>query len=279
MRGRSLAAAAAALAGAALALALASGCGKSSSSTQPATNVGTPADLGRAIAAAIVPGAVLPTNADTSASLMATMDVLDIREALALFYAGGALVDAGAVTTRVTTLAPPGTANVALDRSSVNVLGHPQYFYSTFASHPVGIAIPFDATSYQRFDVAGSGGFPALTDSILSVDMITVSAPVIEAGVKRSSDLVVAWSNPESDTTVYVQCAVSSYGDTSHVALGVLVPDPDGATDVPSARLQTLPAGLARLSVARYRLVYHGSGVSRIGLACEAVDIRSITLQ
>ena len=259
-------------------LAIAAGCGKGSKVAGPAAPVGTIADLQRAIASAYVAGSVLPTNVDTTASLLATVDVDGLRAAAALFLYLGNLADAGAVSARVNAPVGPGVAESALDELSVNVSGLYQYVYTSLTAHPLGINLPFDGASYHRFTVAGSGSFPAFVDSVQSVAMITVSAPAASETVSRAADLAVIWSNAGADTTVYVICAVSSQVDTAKVAFGTLVRDVAGAAVVPTARLAALPAGAARLSVARYRLVYHAEGGRAVGLACEAAQTRNLTL-
>jgi hypothetical protein len=91
--------------------------------------------------------------------------------------------------------------------------------------------------------------------------------------------MAVTWADAGSDTAVYVLCMVRSNVDTSRVALGNLVRDLDGATTIATARLATLPAGSARLSVGRYRIVRRLNGSLAVNLVCEAVALRALTLQ
>ena len=66
--------------------------------------------------------------------------------------------------------------------------------------------------------------------------------------------------------------------DTTKTAVGVLARDGDGATIVTAAQLGLLPAGSAKLGVARFRLTYRTVSGHKIGMACESTRLRSLTL-
>lgn len=96
----------------------------------------------------------------------------------------------------------------------------------------------------------------------------------------RSDSLRVAWSDPGSDTTVYMVVEIDSQADTTKFAFGRIAADPAGELFVPAAAMGQLPAGGATLRLARYRLVYHAAaGRPKIGVACESVVSRDVTLQ
>lgn len=272
---------ASALAPLALAFAL-HGCGGSSGGgpTAPGSGppVGTVADLSRMVSGAFVAGSVLPTNADTTASLLGTMNVDGLRAAAALFISPtSGLQDAGTVTTR-TGLVLPGS-ETALDKAQLTVSGFVQTVYSTLASHPLGVVLPFDGTSRHKFTVSGSSAVAAFSDSVTSVTLPVVTAPAPAASVSRAADLAVTWSDAGADTTVYCLAAVQSFADSTKFAIGALTLDTAGSCTIPTARLSLLPAGNARLSLARFRLVHHSiAGGRKVDLVSEAATTRSLTL-
>jgi hypothetical protein len=152
-----------------------------------------------------------------------------------------------------------------------------QTVYTTFRQHPLGIALVFDGTAFHRTTVTGSADFPAFVDSVRSVAPIHASAPASGANVSRAADLTVTWTPMGSDTTVYVACGVASrVGPQS--AIAALARDVDGAATVRASALAGLPAGAARVGLARYRLVYHPVGTRKVGLASESVEWTPLTL-
>ncbi len=266
-------AAAAALLAALLGLA---GCGSSSHTTAPTPPAGnTLADLRAMLASTVVPGTVLPPNADTTATLLATMDVDGLRAASATFVVGASLAQAGTVS--VEGNSGGGGGEIDLDRLTVNY-GGTQSTYTTLVSHPLGVNLAFDGSTFHRFTATGSATVSALVDSIRAVTLPTLATPAASADVPRASDLAVTWSDAGTDTTVYVIAAVGSTVDSAKIALGVLVRDVAGATSIPAARLGALPAGNATLAVTRYRLAYHTPGGRKVGLACMGTRTRALTL-
>lgn len=261
-----------------LCLALA-GCGGkgSGAATGPINPVGTVADLQKALVNSYTAGAVVPTNADTTAGLLATVNVDALKGATALYLVGGSLQDAGAVTVKVHA-AGPAVSELTLDKLAVNVQGILQYFYTSRVSHPLAINLTFDGSDYHRFSNSGTGVVPAFSDSILSVSLPVISAPASGASVVHTSPLTVSWTPMGSDSTVYVIAVLRSTMDSTKVAYGVIARDVDGSTIISSARLTALPLGSARLAVARYRLAYHTYGSIRAGLACEAVKTQDATV-
>jgi hypothetical protein len=270
--GRVLASAACAL------LLILPGCGGGSSPTGPTgPPTGTAAELAALIATSFIAGTLPPTNVDTTASFLATVNVNGLRASTVLFISPTTgLQDAGTVS--VWTGATANT-QTDLDKRQLVVSGILQTLYTTVTNHPLGINLPFDGTSFHRFTVSGSGSVPAFADSVLSVTLPAISAPSPGANVSRASDLTVSWSNAGSDTTIYCLAAVRSQSDSSTIAISTLVRDADGSTVIPAARLGAIPAGSAWLVLARFRLVHHAiSGGRKLDLVCEAVETRAITL-
>ncbi len=263
-------------------LATLAGCGGGGSGDAPTGPVlppsGTAQDLANMISGSFVAGAVLPTNVDTTASLLATMNVNGLRAGLVLLLSPTTgLQDGGAISLR-TGLAG-STSETALDKLQLRVSGLIQTVYTTLPSHPLGVVLPFDATTHHRFTVPGGTGVTAFEDSVLSVTLPAIASPAASATVSRAADLVVSWSNAGADTTVYCLALVRSQVDTTMGAISALVRDPDAQTTITTARLSTLPAGAARLALARFRLVHHSvAGGRKADLVSEAVETRSITL-
>ena len=224
-----------------------------------------------------VAGTVQPTNIDTTASLVAFMNVNGITGVSAVFVSGSSLLDAGTVTVRTN---PTGgdAAEVPLDRLSIPYAGQVQYAYSTLPSHPVGISIPTDGIGYQRITVGGTQAWPAFADSVCSVIEPQLDSPANGSGQSRMVDLTVSWSDPGTDSTVYVLCALISNSDASVLALGTLARDAAGSATIAWSRLVRVPVGAVTLAVTRYRLVYHTVGGWRVGLASLGTATRHITI-
>jgi hypothetical protein len=223
-------------------------------------------------------GYVRPTNAISNVSLLTTIEVAGIRSAFALFEDGLHALDAGTVTVRAH--APVGAASVfkTLDRLQLSVSGTIEYLYTSLVSNPLGLNLTFDGVEHHVFTASGSTSVPAFTDSVRSVATLFVGNPVGGSTHARSSDLEITWVNGSADTTVYVVAAVVSQVDSSKVAMADMVRDAGEYTTVPASRLALLPAGAARVSVARWRVVYHSEGARLVGLASESLVLRNITL-
>ena len=216
---------------------------------------GSAADFDTLVARSSATGYVRPTNAISNVSLLTTIEVAGIR-----FEDGLHALDAGTVTVRAH--APVGAASVfkTLDRLQLSVSGTIEYLYTSLVSNPLGLNLTFDGVEHHVFTASGSTSVPAFTDSA------------------RSSDLEITWVNGSADTTVYVVAAVVSQVDSSKVAMADMVRDAGEYTTVPASRLALLPAGAARVSVARWRVVYHSEGARLVGLASESLVLRNITL-
>ena len=258
------------------------GCGGKGTglTTGPSDPVGTVSDLQRALAASYPTGAVIPTNAELTSGLLATVEVDARKGATALYQVAGNLVDAGAVTVKVHALGP-AVSELALDKETVNVTGALQYFYSTRPSHPLTINLNFDGNEYHRFMNSGSGVVAAFSDSVKSVVLPVLSAPGSGGSVVRTSALPVSWTPMGVDSTVYVIAIVRSKVDSTKFARSVLVRDTDATVSIAADSLASLPLGAALLAVARFRLTYtnHGSPpVVRVGLVSEAVRTQDQTI-
>ncbi|MFN8587609.1 MAG: hypothetical protein U0704_07370 [Candidatus Eisenbacteria bacterium] len=254
------------------------GCGASSDLTLPGIVVHWPDEFDSLATRSQPAGAVTASNVPGNVSLLATFEVSGLRSAFGLFTDGLFFVDAGTVQVRAH--APIGGASVqkTLDKLSMLVGASPWYLYTSLPSNPLGVNLAFDGTEHHVFSVSGSGSVAAFTDSVRSVAHPAVTAPANGAAVSRAADLAVSWSDAGSDTTVYVRALLASQVDSSKVAFSELVRDVAGTTTVPASWLAVLPAGSARLSVARWRVAYHGTGTSRTALVCETVELRTLTL-
>lgn len=256
------------------------GCGKSNpGSTQPSIPLGTTSDLLALVDQSFTPGAIVPTNVDsTVASLLYSLKVDSRSGASALFLQPSAvplLLDAGDVT-----VAPVAAGSLALSRYQLNVTGFVQTVYTTFLSRPAGITLPFDGLTFHRFAVSGTSGVPAFTDSVQSVTAPAITAPAVSAVVDSAAALTVSWTPMAAgDSTVYVICEIQSQVDTTRYAAAVIARDVDGSTQVPQARLAPLPSGAARLSVARYRVRPLVAGGRPTALICEAATTRDVSMQ
>ncbi len=267
---------------AAIALLLsASGCGGGGGTTGPGgPPTGTFNDLLALIDRAVIPGAVLPGNADSTAAILAALDVEGFRAAVALFPTfitptAVQFSDAGAVSVRT----GPSGGETTLDKQQLVVSGFTMNVYSSLPSHPAGLALVFDGTHHQRFTVAGSSSVAGFVDSVRSVSRPAVGAPSPGATVPRASGLTVTWTPMGSDTTVYVTALVVSQVDSTLAATATLVRDVDGTTTLAGGALSALPPGPARLSVARHRILRRDTGPRRVNLVSEAVTLRTLELQ
>jgi hypothetical protein len=254
------------------------GCGVAGKTTKPKNPVGaTLADLKALITGTHVAGAPMPANLDTTASLVAFMNVTGVTGASALFVEGAHFRDAGQVNVRAY---PLGVAPIQVTLNQVSLLyqGTVEYAYSTIPSHPAGVAFPVDGVRFDRVSCAGNTGWPAFVDSVQSVPEPQISTPAVGEGVMRIGDLSVNWTDFGADSTVYVMCAVTSDSDHSHVAWAPLVRDTAMGVGIFSGDLVLLPAGNATLTVTRFRLVYHMQGARRVGLAAMGTALRHIVL-
>lgn len=240
---------------------------------------GTAADFDTLVARSSATGYVRPPNAISNVSLMTTIEISGMRSAFALFDDGLHALDAGAVSVRAH--APVGGASVTktLDRLQLSVSGTVEYLYTSLVSNPLGLNLTFDGVEHHVFTASGSTSVPAFTDSVRSVAALFVGNPVGGSVHARSSDLEITWVNGSADTTVYVVAAVVSQVDSSKVAMADMVRDGGEYTTVPASRLALLPAGAARVSIARWRVVYHSEGARLVGLASESLVLRNITLE
>jgi len=255
-------------------LVLSSGCGSSGGNP---TAPGTPTSFTlRQMMTAAVPATVtVPSDIDTTASLLFTLHVYGpLKGAGAAFISGGQLADAGNVWIRES-----GGAFKLLTKSAGVIGVHSYVVYATLAgASPATINIPFDGTAYHVFQVDGSSAIPAFVDSVQSVDDLDVSAPVPGAMVTRASGLQVNWSDPGGDANVKVAATVIANADTTLKAAAAVVGDPAGTVTIPAIELNRLPAGGARLAVARYRMVYKVAGTHLTGFICETLEVRDLTL-
>lgn len=260
---------------------LLAGCGKSPTTpTQPGVPIGNFNDLAAMIARAYPVGSELPSNLDTTANILAGINVEGVRASVAAFPVLNAgqvtLSDAGTVTVR--TGLGPVKSLTALDKQQLNVSATIQSIYTTLISHPLDLALAFDGDTYHAFTSSGTAAVPALNDSVKSVSLPSLTAPDPGASVSRASDLTVSWSDAGSDTTVYMMAFVDSQTDTTKFAVAPLARDVNGAMAVPTAQLGLLPNGAARLTVVRFRLVRRNLAGRKLNLISETVRLRALTL-
>ncbi|MBI1799972.1 MAG: hypothetical protein HYR73_09860 [Candidatus Eisenbacteria bacterium] len=257
----------------------ASGCGKSGSTAPPAAPASL--TLNQALHAALPATITVPENLDTTASVLVTLHFPEgLKGAGAAFESGGQLVEAGAVWIRTTKLVGGGLDSVQFARTVTSSGGHTLIIYSTLATAPPSVVnIPFDGITFHVFRVTGSTSIPAFVDSVRSVDDLNLTAPAEADSVTRSAGLTVSWSDAGSDPTVMVGATVIAGSDSTLRAASDAASDPTGTLLVPAARLMALPAGAARVAVARYRLVYQPEGSLSIGFVCESVEVRNVTLK
>jgi len=257
------------------------GCGKSPTTpTQPAIRTGTFNDLTAMISTSFPPGTQLPTNLDTTANILAGINVDGLSGSVALFpiLSSGfiTLSDAGTVTVR--TGLGPAKSLTALDRLQLNVAATIQTVYTTLISHPINLALAFDGTTYHAFTTSGTGAVPAMNDSVKSVTLPTISAPSSGANVSRAADLSVSWADAGTDSTVYMMAFVGSLVDTTKFAAAALTRDSNGSLNVPSAQLSLMPNGTGELVLVRFRLVRRDLAGRKIDLISEAVRRRPVVL-
>ncbi len=238
---------------------------------------GSAAEFDTLVMRATATGAVTPTDAMANVALLMTVEVSGLRTAWAMFDNGPHFQDAGTVTVRTHNVAGPGTTQKALDILGLQVNGTPEYFYTSLVSNPLGLNLTFDGVEHHVFTVGGSGSVTAFTDSARSVVHPGVTAPAGGASVSRASDLTVSFSGASLDSTVRTLAVITSLVDSSKVARSDL--SLDGASlVVPTSRLAALPAGAARLAVARWRLSYRDHSGRLVGLGSEGVDVKALTL-
>ena len=257
------------------------GCGKSPTTpTQPGIRTGTFNDLTAMISASFPSGAQLPTNLDTTANILAGINVDGISGSVALFpiLSGGfiTLSDAGTVTVR--TGLGPAKSLTAMDKLQLNVAATIHTVYTTLLSHPLDLSLAFDGTTYHAFTTSGTGAVPAMNDSVKSVTLPTISAPTLGANVSRAADLTVSWGDAGTDSTVYIMAFVGSLVDTTKFAAAALTRDSNGSLNVPSVQLSLMPNGSAELVLVRFRLVRRNLAGRKIDLISEAVRRRPVVL-
>jgi hypothetical protein len=158
------------------------------------------------------------------------------------------------------------------------VYGQPWYLYTSVPNLPALPPIAFDGVAFHHFKLSGSPQCAAFEDSVLSVSRAVISEPASGAIVPRNSDLVVSWSNAGADPNVRILCFVVS-SVNSDIAPGLSAPDPDGTSGIEHEALEVLPAGSARLTVVRYRVVDRMNGPIGLHLKCEAIARVPLTLQ
>ncbi len=249
------------------------GCGGGPTAPQ-----GTVQDLANLIASLVPAEFILPSNVDNAASWAAAMNVESNHQAFALIQNSSDFVNAGDIFSSGRRASDPlATNEVRLDVRNTPVNGTAQYVYSTMPSNPSGIVLAFDGVRYHRFRITGSGRYPALTDSVLSVIPLVPATPSSGATVQRSLGINVTWA-AGTDTTQYVTAMVFMNSDHAQRRISGVTRDTDGHLLVSGALLSQLPAGSATLVVVRYRLRYVGGGAFRSGILSEAGDARPITL-
>jgi hypothetical protein len=246
------------------------GCGGKSSPTAPGP-IQT-LSLRQALDAALPSIVPVPVNLDTTASVLVTLHVPGLKGAGAAFVNNGQLVDAGGVWIHSAAVDSVQLAKTVAGSGTLII-------YSTLTgAPPPNVNIAFDGLAYHVFRVGGSISVPAFADSVKSVDDLNVSAPLDNATVPGSGALTVTWSDAGTDTSVKVVATVIANSDTTRKAAAAAVPDPDGTVQIPAVAMMHLPPGPARLSVARYRLVYKTAGGRNTGFACETIDVRNLIL-
>lgn len=264
-----------------LAVAVLVGCGKSPTTpTQPAIRTGTLTDLTAMISASYPPGTQLPTNLDTTANILAGINVDGLTASFALFpvLSSGfiTLSDAGTVTVR--TGLGPAKSLTAMDKLQLNVAATIHTVYTTLISHPLDLGLAFDGTTYHAFTTSGTGAVPVMNDSVKSVTLPTISAPSLGANVSRAADLTVSWADAGTDSTVYMMAFVGSLVDTTKFAAAALTRDQNGSLTVPSVQLSLMPNGTGELVLVRFRLVRRDLAGRKIDLISEAVRRRPVVL-
>jgi hypothetical protein len=189
-----------------------------------------------------------------------------------VFRNGAGWVDAGAVFVRKS-LSNSVADSVGLDTESFSYGGAPRVLYTSTLSHPFNLDLTFNASTRHIFGVAGSGAFPAVIDSVISVTMPLLTQPVLHDFYPRAQDLTVSWSNPGADTTVYVTATITSVDDPTKEVQTAVARDLDGQLVIPAAVLQPL-FGHVEVALSRYRLGYRTTAGRRVGVMCSAVATR-----
>ncbi len=263
----------------ALALALGTGCGKSGGPAAP--YVPPPSlTLMQALNAALPATVPIPAGLDTTASLMATLHLpIGLKSADAAFIQSNRLVDAGIVWTRTLKPASGALDSVQLTKTASALGGSAFLIYtSSLGAAPTDLNVHFDGVMYHVFDVGGSATVPAFIDSVQSVKDLSLTAPNEADVVTRANGLNVTWSDGGTDASVWVVATVIANSDTTLRASAAAVADPAGTLNIPGYAFVRMPAGAARVAVARFRLAYHMIGAIKVGLLCESATVRSLTL-
>lgn len=256
-----------------VALALAS-CGSDGGSpVGPPPTPPAPINLVRLLQSILPDGYPLPTDIDTTASLLVALQTPTGQLAAAGFISGGTSVNAGTVSVRA-------LEGAVFDSSTLSVLSLP--FEGRLVNLYVAIpppTLPFDGITQHVWKASGAPQFPAFTDSVRSVEPADVTAPAPGAVVTRASGMAVTWSDAGADPAVQVVASVRSEVDTTRFALAAAA-DPAGTLTIPAGSLGGLPAGAARVTVARARLrgVTVSSRPVLLGVQSNAPSV-AVTLQ
>ena len=254
-------------------------CSKPTSPVVP-PNRDTPGGFYKLWQESFVEGAEFFTTGGDPGIQVVSMDVEGLPFAAGVFAVGPQYspryADAGRV--RVWQSPPVSGGVDTLARRSVLINGTRWYLYSSAANLPALPPITFDGVTRHHFEVTGSGEVGAFEDSIQSVKRPVISAPVVGATVSRNTDLIVRWSDAGTDTSVRVFGFVWSAND-SVLAPGVGdARDPDGQARVDFSH-SYLPAGAARLTVIRYRVVHRTIGTMGVVFKCEGIVHQTLLLQ
>jgi hypothetical protein len=259
--------------------AFSAGCGKSTSSVTPGTAASL--TLRQALNTALPATVFVPANVDTTASLMVTLHLAGgLRGAGAAFMNGPQLWNVGNVWVRTTKLLVPAQLDsVLLAITNGTFGGNSLVLYSTIGgTSPADLRIPFDGAAYHVFHVSGAAPFSAFIDSVQSVADVNVESPADGDSVTRAGGLTVTWAGP-TDAGVFVTATVIASTDSTVRAAATAVADPAQTAQVPAGQLTHLPAGAARVAVARYRLVYKTDGTQSVGFVTESITVKSVILK
>lgn len=249
------------------------GCGGSSTAPPAAPSSET---LTQALKTVLPATVTVPSNVDTTASLLFTLHIVPAKAAGAAFETGGQLVDAGNAWIRTVSVAT--LDSVQLTETIAATGGRMITVYGALLGAPGSHDLPFDGSKFHVFHVAGSAAISAFIDSVKSVDDLDITAPSEGAAIPKSGGLTVTWSDGGADTAVKVAATVIAGTDSTLRAAADVVSDPAGTLQIPAGRLNLLPNGPARLAIARYRLTYSVEGTHAVGMVCETVEVRNVTL-
>lgn len=255
-------------------------CSKHNPVSPAVRNDGTAGDFYRLWEDSFVEGAEFFTTGGDPAGQLVSMDVDGLPFAAGLIAVGPdharRYVDAGTVQVWQS---PPLAGGVdTLARRSVPVRGTPWYLYTSAPNLPALPPIAFDGVTRHHFKLTGATEVGAFEDSILSVKRPVLSAPAMGATVPRNVDLIVRWSDASTDTSVRVFGFVWSAND-SGLAPGVGdARDPDGQAKIDFSHAY-LPAGAARLTVIRYRVLHRTIGTLGLVLKCEGIVHQALVLE